>query len=437
MRENLLKDMRQFFDNNLKTIYNFSDNLKEFSMDTVLAGFYDAIMRYLIIHDGFPGQFVHLYRHLLREGGHEIVAASRKGSSAKLQVRQIIYEVPAQKEGVRLGASETAILLGYDLYRGLKKLKSERWVPDFILYHAAYGASYFVRDLFPDARITAFMEWYYQNPNIQQAKDPRAHLNVCAANAARNSIIARDFDQADAVYTPTDFQKHQFPDHWRPRINVCHEGIDTNLYRPADDTVLAIGDKQFTHAIEIITYAARGMEKTRGFPQFMQAIAAVQKQRPQTHVIIAAADRICYDPGGRGKAGLKNWAEKEVDYDPARTHFAGLLPEPDFVKLLQLSSLHCYFSIPFVLSWSCLNAMSVGAPVLASDNAAVREVIEDGVSGVLVDSSDPDVAAEAMISLLEDETKQSVIGAAAREVILKRFELGASVDRQLSLIRGS
>ena len=398
-------------------------------------------MRYLMIHDAFPGQFIHLFRHLHRAGGHEIIAASRKGSTLELPIEQIVYHVPAgatsdgKKPQAKLGARMEAAALGHDLYNKLKPLADAGRHPDYILVHASKGAAYFLRDLFPNARITVFLEWYYRDADPGQVKNPQAFYRACAANSARNAVIARDFEQADAAYASTEFQKSQFPARWQPSINVRHEGIDTDLYCPDDAATLTIGDQAFDRDTEIITYAARGMEKVRGFPQFMQAIADVQKQRPDCHVMIAAKDRLCYDPG-RGSKGLKKWAEDNVDYDPARTHFVGLLPEREFVRMLQISRLHVYLSIPFVLSWSVLNAMAAGAPLLASDNAPVREVVKDGDNGLLVDPSDVDAIAGRMIEMLDDQKLWSSVSANARETILDRFTLKRCVKAQLALIHG-
>ena len=399
-------------------------------------------MRYLMIHDAFPGQFTHLFRHLQSAGSHEIIAASRTGSTLKLPVEQIVYDVPADAApaGQKLGARMEAAALGHNLYTKLKPLADAGRHPDYILVHASKGAAYFLRDLFPKARITTFLEWYYRDPkpdlDPSQTKDSQAFYRTCANNSARNAVIMREFEQADAAYAPTDFQKNQFPARWQSSINVRHEGIDVDLYKPGPDATLTVGDKTLDRDTEVITYAARGMEKSRGFPQFMQAIADVQKQRPELHVIIAAKDRLCYDPGGRGKKGLKKWAEDNVDYDPARTHFVGLLPQREFARMLQVSRLHVYLSIPFVLSWSCLNAMSVGVPVLASDNDPVREVITDGGNGMLVEPNNVAAIAGRMIEALDDQKLRSSLSVNARETILDRFNLEDTLKAQLALIHG-
>lgn len=394
--------------------------------------------RILFVHDAFPGQFVHLFRHLHGHSDIEMMAASRKGTSLDLPIEQVIYDVP---EGVSqtgpLGHGSVAAGLGHDLYKKLLSLKEHGREPDAIVVHASRGASYFLRELFPNARITAFLEWYYADVAPGRVIPDRAHLfyDNCVDNTLRNMPIIRDYENADAVYAPTAFQRDQFPEKWRRDIQILHEGVDTELYKPDASATLTVGEMRFDASMEIVSYGARGMEKSRGFPQFMQALAKLQKQRPNLHTIIAAADRICYDPGPKGQ-GLKNWVDNNVDYDRERTHFVGLLPEKQFATLLQVTSLHCYFSIPFVLSWSCLNAMSAAAPLLASNTASVREAVIDGLNGVLTDMDDIDAAAMRMQSILEDPVQRREIGKAARQTVLERYELRACRDAMLDIILG-
>lgn len=392
-------------------------------------------MKYLFVHDAFPGQFIHLLRHLSHQSGTEIVAASREGSTTKLSIKQIVYGLPS--EGGKIGPRKQAAALGLDLYRKLQPLVAEGWKPNVIVSHASTGAASFLKDLFPSSRFISFLEWYYRNPPPESVKNERLFYDLCAANSARNSVMAHEFDMADAAYTPTTFQRGQFPPRWQTAMEVCHEGIDIKKFCPNPDAVLTVGGKDFAPSDEIITYAARGMEHTRGFAQFMQAIALVQKRRPNIQVLIAGSDRQCYDPGGRGKAGLKSWAEKNVDYDPARTHFVGLLPERDFINMLQVSSLHTYLSIPFVLSWSCLNAMSVGVPVLASNNAPVQEFVAHKESGLLVDPTNVSDVAEGMLQLLDDADLRAKLGGNARETIVSHYSLEHSLERLLKLFHGS
>lgn len=393
-------------------------------------------LRYLIVHDAAPGQFVHLYHHLVKQADADIVVASRKGSTLRLPVTQIVYDLP---ETLPAGAGnvDKVVGLGTSLYTELKTMKLEDgWSPDIILTHVSRGASFFLRDLFPDARIIGLFEWYYGLPDINDARPNAEFRQKCIGVYSKNMAINREFEVMDAGYAPTQFQKDQFPPTWRDKIEVIHDGIDTDRYKPASMLTLEIAGRRFTKKDEIVTYAARGMEHTRGFLEFMKAAADLQKMRPNVHVFVAAADRICYDPGSKKGPGLKNRVDETVDYDRERTHFVGLLPEAKFISFLQISSLHVYLTKPFVLSWSLLNAMSVGAPILASRTAPVEEVITPNRNGILVDMDNVAAITEGMNNMLDARVEARALGKAARQTVLERYALKDCIKRQLALIHG-
>jgi glycosyltransferase involved in cell wall biosynthesis len=99
------------------------------------------------------------------------------------------------------------------------------------------------------------------------------------------------------------------------------------------------------------------------------------------------------------------------------------VPDEHFVPMLQVSSVHVYLTYPFVLSWSLLEAMSVGCAIVGSDTAPVREVITDGVTGRLVSFFDPQALAQAVCGLLDSPEERARLGAAARERAVAGYDL--------------
>ena len=393
-------------------------------------------MNILFVHDAFPGQFANLYRHLMAEGKHTVMVASRKGSVAKLACKQFIYDIfsEAQAKKWALGSDSHSYELGLGLVKQVAGLAGTPQEPDVILSHASRGASFYLKDAFPEARFVSFCEWYYEQPKLKLGKEIKLSQFIADAHktSMQNLAIQREFEIADAAYAPTLFQKRQFPRPYQDHISQIHDGIDTEIYCSDAHAAFEFDGRKFSAKDEIITYAARGMEHLRGFPQFMQSIAKLQKERPDAHVIIAAADRICY--GNTKDPGLKQWAIDTVEFDPERTHFVGLLPEPEFVKMLQVSSLHVYLTVPFVLSWSILNAMSVGVPVLGSATAPVEEVIRDGENGYLVPFDDVDAISARIEELLAAKTDTAKVARAGRETVVAGYERQDCLRQQLALL---
>ena len=75
--------------------------------------------------------------------------------------------------------------------------------------------------------------------------------------------------------------------------------------------------------------------------------------------------------------------------------------------------------------------MAVGTPVVATRVGGLAEVVDDGVTGVLVEPGDPDALAAAVLDVLE---RREVMGAAARQAA-RRFGADAYADRVEALIR--
>jgi glycosyltransferase involved in cell wall biosynthesis len=127
--------------------------------------------------------------------------------------------------------------------------------------------------------------------------------------------------------------------------------------------------------------------------------------------------------------------QAEVPVDPTRVHFVGRLTRPDYLSLLQVSALHLYLTVPFVLSWSCIEALAAGCLVLGSDVAPVREVIEEGLTGALVDARDPQALARRASTLLAERAGWGPVRARARRFTVEQFELRRCLETQSRLVR--
>ena len=187
----------------------------------------------------------------------------------------------------------------------------------------------------------------------------------------------------------------------------------------------------------LVTYATRGMEPYRGFPQFMRAADILLKQRPDLHIVVGGDDTVSYSrlpPRGRTYKQMLLEELPELANHP-RLHFVGPLDYPVYRDMLRATDVHVYLTVPFVLSWSILEALSTGCLVVGADNAAVREVIDPGTNGLLVDFFSPDDIALKIASGLDRRAAMETIRSAARQRVIERFALKDLLPRHLQLIR--
>ena len=226
----------------------------------------------------------------------------------------------------------------------------------------------------------------------------------------------------DAGLTPTHWQHAQFPAHSRGRITVVHDGINAAKCRPNPDAVLTLpSGRRFRPGDPVVTYVSRNLEPIRGFPQFMRAAERLLSARNDVEVVIIGGDEVSYSPAHPSGRTWREVLLDEIDVDRSRIHFLGKVPYEDFVATLQVSAAHVYLTVPFVLSWSTLEAMAAGCVVIGSDTEPVREVIRDGENGLLVDFFDRDALVEQIGRVLDDPARFRKIRENARATILEEY----------------
>jgi glycosyltransferase involved in cell wall biosynthesis len=396
-------------------------------------------MRILFIHNNFPAQFGRLGQYLARQGWEvHFATQAAKVNLAGITVHQ--YGKPQFKERRTHPYAinyENAVVTGQAMTRLALQLKQNGLEPDIIMAHSGWGPGLFVKEVWPQAKYIGYYEWYYQGLAIDTMflnnAEPNPDQRLRAVS--RNGAIVMDMIQSDISLCPTRFQADQFPASLRDQLTVIHDGIDTEYFSPDESTTFNHEDKTYTVQDEIITYVARGMEPYRGFPQFMAALATLQKQRPNLQAIIVGNDRVAYGAQLPEGQSYKKQALEELDLDLNRICFTGLLPYEEYRKVLRISSAHVYLTIPFVLSWSMMEAMSTGCLLVASDTEPVRELITDQENGILVPFHDQQPLIEKLNQILDDPQAFTALRQKARETILSTYKVEEIFKQKEQMLR--
>jgi glycosyltransferase involved in cell wall biosynthesis len=399
-------------------------------------------MRILFLHPNFPGQFRHLATALAQNPAHQVVFGTMRQTGSIPGVQKVLYgemRSPHPQTHQYVRSLERAVRQGQSVYRMAQRLKAQGFVPDVVYGHSGWGATLFIKDIFPTARLHCYFEWFYQAHGSDADFDPSQPLSVDAEARIRiqNAPILLDLASCDRALTPTHWQQQQFPSEYQSKLKVLHDGVDPRYFAPKPNAKLvlpAIG-LDLSHVEQIVTYTTRGMEPYRGFPQFMEAVALIQQQHPKCHVVIAGDDRVAYgQPLPNGKTYKQLMLEK-LSLDLSRIHFTGSLPYDQYVQILQASSAHIYLTYPYVLSWSMLEAMSTGCVVIGSRTAPVQEVIEDRTNGLLVDFFSPEQIAEQVTEILDYPDRFSSIRHHARETILNHYDLRMILPQHIQWVQ--
>ena len=382
-------------------------------------------MRILISHTNFPAQFRRLAPELAAQG-HDVIfiAKNREWHAPKPSagLRVVTYKAhrPGGGEALHpyLRRFEASVLEGQAVFRVCQQLRSEGWIPDWILNHVGFGNGLYLSDAFPEARRIGLFEWFYRSTgaDVDFLRQGPVESDRALRLRTWNSQILLELADCDIGVVPTRWQKQQFPEHLSSRLHVIHEGVDVNQLKALKNNSIPKHEAlPQTQESEVVTYVSRGFEDYRGFPQAMQALEILQKKRPNLHALIVGADVVAYGATRSDGRSWGEWAKRDLSLDPSRTHWLGSLQTDDYHRVLASSDVHIYLTVPFVLSWSLLEAMAAGCSIVASDTPPVREVISHGENGLLVDFFSPRQQADAVESLLESKKRRELLSESAME----------------------
>lgn len=306
---------------------------------------------------------------------------------------------------------------GIEVLNMATKLKKRGIIPDVIVTHVGYGIDKFIETIYPDIPVIGYVEWYYDVINT-------THL-------IRNSYIRDRVEKSAMCICPTRSQKIQFPTDLRKKILVMHEGINSELFNP-DPTIWPVSNDEIQR--KTITYVSRGLEPMRGFMEFIRGIKLVFEADAKIQVCIVGHDKVFYNDNPEN-ISYKTQAESLLAKYKNHVKFTGALSPKEVADIFQHSNLHIYFTKPYPLSWSFMEAMNMGCLILGSDNTAVREFMKDGFNGRLVDFTDANAVKTAILEMLNMDTEAELeMRANARRVALAKVEQSACVSKWETLI---
>jgi len=405
-------------------------------------------MKILFLHHNMPGQYKHLARACAADRNNQVMFLTNPG---KPDIPGVVkYEYTANEQatpdilrhlaGINLVKFSRHIAASREVWRVCKKMRQDGFVPDIIVGHLGWGNGLFLKDAFPNIPVLSYAEFYFLADNSAavflgaQARSDNERARIRMQNAA----LIYSLTDSDWCITPMFYQRDIHPKIFHSKISVLHEGIDTESIAPDPDATYTLPNgTTLSRSDEVVTYVSPVFEPHRGFPQFMAAAEILLRERPRCHIVAVGMER----GGGYGAPkppGEQSCLQEmlgKVQLDRTRLHLLGPLPHPRMVKVMQISSAHIYLTVPFVLSWSALEAMAAGCLMIGSDTPSVREVIRHEHNGLLVDFFSPEAIARAAIRALDERAAMRILRDNARRTVLDRYALNKVLPLHLSLMQ--
>jgi glycosyltransferase involved in cell wall biosynthesis len=403
-------------------------------------------VKFLFVHQNFPGQYLHLIRDLLaenqrRDGTHELVFMTEPNANYIPGVRKVTYSRPPV---IAINAHQDAkdfdraMRRAEAAARGANQIKALGFTPDIIIGHHGWGELLNLVDVFPGVPILGYFEFFYRISNSDVNFDPEFPMAIehYSGVRAKNCVNLAALALEQHGQVPTLTQLQTYPAWAQPSLRLIEEGVDLKLCKP-DPAVrrrtLKVGPLSVTPKQKLLTYVARNLEPYRGFHTFMRALPKILESRPDVVVSVVGGDEISYGaphPHGPWREVLLKELGSRIDL--SRVHFLGRIPYEQHLSLLQRSDAHVYLSYPFVASWSLREALACGCPVVGGDTNTVGEFVTHRKTGLIAPTLDPKAIARAVLTLLEDTRLSATLRQAAHEFALARLDL----DVYLAQYRG-
>ena len=395
-------------------------------------------MQILFVHPNFPAQFGPALKRLTAIPDVTCAFVTRKESGLRDGVQCIPFKL---KGGARKTTHycsrtfENAVWQCHAVFEACKAAPDLK--PDLIVGHSGFGTTAMLKELY-DAPIINFFEYFYypHDSDMDFRPDfPPEEIDLLRSHM-RNAMILIDLQTCDAGYAPTRWQHSLLPDAYQSRVEVIHDGVDTELWQRRE-VPRKLGDEAIPDDVRIVTYVSRGFEAMRGFDIFMRIAERISKEMKNVLFFCVGSDRISYgnDLKHIREKSFRQHVINTINPDLDRFRFTGLVPREQLADILSISDLHIYLTVPFVLSWSMLNALACECVVLASDTAPVKEFITHNENGLLNDFFDVGGFTQQALKVLKEPAEYRHLGAKGRQLIKQSYALEKTFPRQWDLFQ--
>ncbi len=394
-------------------------------------------MKVLFLPHSFPGPFRGVATKLAESEQNKVLfVTNRARTDVRIpNVGRILINQPpkpnipdrAEFEAVR------SIRRASHMANCLLRLKNQGFNADIVISNAGLGYALYINDIFPDSFFICYAEGFQEQGQaytLFSKKRPHPTLDF-APEKVRNLFQLNTLHESHMAYTSTNWQKSLYPKDFTKKIQVFHEGIDTDFFIPRQGERFCVEGCDLSHVEELVTFSGRSMETPQSLPVFLHAVPSILQKRPKCHIIIMSANTQENNPQSQ------KWLEtliEDYDIDTQRIHFINFRPYVDYRRLLQASSVHVYLSAPLALSSGIFEAMSCECLMIAGDTGPINEVVNHGKNAFLYDQNDSNVLADTTIELLERRSKMACIRKAARKTITEKYNVHKQTHKMVDAL---
>ena len=216
------------------------------------------------------------------------------------------------------------------------------------------------------------------------------------------------------------------------RVHVVHNGIDTELYRPVEE-ISALIRHSIDRSRPYLLFVGR-ITRQKGVPHLLHAAHRID---PAAQLVLCAGEPDTPELAAEVTAEIDALQQERSGV----VWITGMLPRAELMQLLSHAAVFCCPSVYEPLGIVNLEAMACRVPVVASSVGGIPEVVEDGVTGLLVPYSEsaPEEfeagLAEKINELVRDPQRAAAMGKAGRDRAVAEFSWDTVARQTVDLYR--
>jgi glycosyltransferase involved in cell wall biosynthesis len=247
-----------------------------------------------------------------------------------------------------------------------------------------------------------------------QPQDPRTKRAV-VYGLERVAATCSDMEFVQSVEDLQTLKRLGIPER---RLRLLGNGIDLNRFDPARhaDARRVVRDGLGVAEADVLVGLVGRLVREKGYLEAFEAAAALRRKHPEVHFVVIGPE----DPD---KAGSLTPQELERAKATGDVRFLGL--REDVERLYPAMDLYVLASHREGFPRSAMEAAAMGLPIVATDIRGCRQVVDHGVTGLLVPTRDPRSLTSAIGELVRDPQRRQSMGRAARRKAMAHFD-----DRQ-------
>ncbi len=209
---------------------------------------------------------------------------------------------------------------------------------------------------------------------------------------------------------------------------VVMHGVDTEVYAPPADRAAAFAESGLPGRYAIGCFGRVRAQK--GSDVFVEAMLRLLPRYPDFTAVMVGAitpDQMMFASDLKKRIEAAGLASRIV--------ITGELPIEDVQRWYRRLTIYAFTSRNEGFGLTLIEAMAVGAALVAARAGAAELVVEDGVTGVLTPPGDADALVAALEPLMRDPASAVAMGARGRARVVDRFSLEAEAGRIAEVYR--